>query len=620
VSLVGLQDRAYQGRAIDSIFAGFERLITMSPDGRRIGASELVVAATGAGKTILMAFVAERFARDIKPRPNVLVVQHRDELVAQNKAKFMRVNRGWDIAEYSGNAKRIARVSEIYDGSVTFGTAQSLSNVSGLRRLREHRFDLVILDECHHSPADTWQSVIAACVAANPSVRILGLTATPERADGKRLGETFDRVADIIPIHELVEAGWLVRPVAEAAELSIDMQQAARKHGDFDMGDVARMVDKPEIAKVIIDRWLATAGERQTAFFASTKAHARHFCESLQARGIKAAFVIDDTPKDERRASIAAYARRDLQCLVNVGTLTEGWDDQQTSCVALLRPSTSKSLLIQIIGRGLRMLDRELYPTAPPKSDCIVLDFGRSLAAFDGLGVLLDLDPRARRKREPGPAPMKPCASCRLAIPLHARACPLCKFVYPQREAEVPDFDPNLIVLRPFDLVLKTSPFSWFTLPSSRAQIACGDRDVWAIVFLDLAGVWHAFGALPREVETHRGEVRLDKKPRWLVSGTRDEAVCAADAFLVANGDAKDWGARAWRTTAATTDAQIEFAMRIKVPGYVAGDADPRDTLYTINCRITAKLNSDAIRELLPEVKARVALARPAQGALEVAA
>ena len=617
MSVVGLQDRAYQQRAIDSIFTGFERPITISPEGRRLGGAELLVGATGMGKTYVMAMVGERFARDIKPCPNVLVLQHRDELVTQNKLKFQRVNRGWDIAEYSGNAKRFARATSPFDGAVTFGTAQSLSNVGGLRRLRLQSFDLVILDECHHAPADTWQAVIAACVQSNPAVRFLGLTATPERADGKKLGETFDRVADIIPIHELVEAGWLVRPIAEAAELDVNMQSAARKHGDFDMSDVARMVDKPEVAKVIIDRWLATAGDRQTAFFASTKAHARHFCESLQARGVKAAFVIDDTPKDERRAHIAAYARRELQCLVNVGTLTEGWDDQQTSCVALLRPSTSKSLLIQIIGRGLRMLDRELYPDAPAKSDCIVLDFGRSLAAFDGLGVLLDLDPRSRRKREPGPAPMKPCVACWLAIPLHARVCPLCKFVYPQREDEVPDFDPNLIVLRPFDLVLKTSPFSWFTLPSSRAQIACGDRDVWAIVFLDLAGLWHAFGAIPREVETHDGKVKTDKKPRWLMSGTRDEAVSAADAFLVANGDAKDWGARAWRTTAPPSDAQVGLAQQLKVPGYRLGDVDPRDTLYTINCRITAKLHSDAIREILPEVKARIA---PVQGSLEVAA
>jgi len=597
MSLVGVQSRAYQDRAIESIFAGWERPLLTHPDGRTTGRGELLWAATGAGKTIIMARVGERLARERTTPPNVLVLQHREELVAQNKAKFCRVNRGWDVGEYSGDTKRFARPSG-YDGAITFATAQSLSRPKALQRMPA--FDVVIADEAHHAPADTWQVILGRAIQLNPAVRLLGLTATPERADGKSLGATFDRVADIIPIHELVEAGWLVRPVALDAQLEVDLRTAHKRGGEFDMSDVARMIDRPEIARVVIDRWRAAAGDRQTAFFAATKAHARHFCESLRAAGVQAGVVVDETPKDERRGLIATYARREIQALVNVGTLTEGWDDQQTSCVCLLRPTTSKSLLIQIIGRGLRCLDRDIYPDAPDKSDCLILDFGRSLAAFDGLSTLLDLNPSRRRPREPGVPPMKPCKKCHLAIPLVCRVCPLCGFEYPARADELPpDFDASRITLRPFELVLKASPFSWYTLPSARARIACSE-DVWAIVFADLAGDWHAFGVAPREIETPAGDVRLDKRPRHLASGTLDEALSHADAFMDANGDARDWGTKSMRMRLPPTDKQLDFARRLKI------DPDRADTLYTLNCRITAKLASDQIRELLPEVKARL--------------
>lgn len=577
--------RPYQGRAVDAVQQAL-----------REHASTLLVAPTGAGKTIMLAHAARQHADSLGRPASVLVIQHRGELVTQNRAAFERINRGWATAAYTADVKTFARPNG-YLGAATFAMVPSLG-AAALRALPA--IDLVIADEAHHAPARTWRAVFDAARERNPDVKLLGVTATPARGDGKALGQVFATVAEQIQIGELIEGGFLVRPRALVAEVGLADQiralpRTANGRGEFDMGAVARLVDHEPITQAIIAQWRAHAGERQTVVFCATVAHAQHVCDAFRRAGVAAGVVTGEDATDDRATTIRAFDRRELRVIVNVMTLTEGWDSPAASCVMLLRPSAFRSLVVQMIGRGLRL--------APGKSDCLILDFGASLESMGGLDQVLELG-GARRVREPGPPPMKPCGDpkCRRPIPLHARECPLCGYQFPPRVSEAPPLlDPSTIRLRPFDVVLRESPWVWVDVgrppAADRAKIACSDR-VWAVAFADRAGAWHAFGSAPRTVETDVGEVVEDATPAHLGSGTLSAALSAADAFLSARGSAREHGrgAAAYHRLPAT-EKQIAFARRLGI------DLPARPTLYRTACAITARLARDTIRRLLPAVQ-----------------
>lgn len=600
------QDRAYQQRVVQAALAAMQRPIVITTDqhGKPCysGAATLVVAATGAGKTVMFSMIGDAYADLVSKPPVCICMQHRTELVEQNREKFRRVNRDWDIATFDGQEKRFARTAGGFAGAMTFATAQSLSTARGLQAVPV--CDVLFIDEAHHAPSPQQMAVIARLRQLNPNLRIVGFTATPERADSKALGLIFDHVADIVSIAELVEAGWLVKPVGRngsvpgLAKLLQSVKRRGGAEGEFDMKEAASIIDRPDLTKAIIAQWREVAGDRQTAFYCATKLHASHFHEALVADGVRAALITDETPRAERRESIKAYARREYQALVSVGTLTEGWDDQQTSCVCILRPVGSRPLLIQIIGRCLRMLDRLLFPDAPEKLDGLVLDFGGSVQAFGDLATVLDLGRVKQRTRLPGPPPMKPCPECTKAIPLLARKCPLCEYVFPMREDEAPDITPDEIQLRPFDIVLKTSPFIWFPLAAFKGRVRIAySEDAWSIVF-QADGEWHAFGTLHREMEKADGAVRIDKTPKHLVTGTLDEALSYGDRFMTEHGDARDWGSGSHKMKLPPTDKQVAFARKLGI------DVGFTDTLYTVSCRIQAKLARRELKNLLGAVGA----------------
>lgn len=590
--------RPYQERAVSSVLASFLRPIATAGE-KTTGRGTLLCAATGAGKTVCMAYIGRLFADHLGRPPSILILQHRRELVTQNRKKFQRVNRDWSCATYAGAEKRFARSSG-YCGAATFAMAQSLAQPRSLARLPA--FDLVLVDEAHHAVAPQQTAILARAVELNPDVRFAGVTATPERADGKGLGVHFDCVADIITIAELVQEGYLVTPRGLVADIGLGdaLHNVARrkKGGDYDMKEVAKIVDRPELTRAIIERWTDVAGDRQTAVFCATVAHAQHVCAEFEAAGVAATVITGKDDPDDRARRLAAYARREFRVVVNVGTLTEGWDDPQTSCIVLLRSTASRSLLIQIIGRGLRIVDFDETPDAAEKSDCLILDFAASLEKLGGLATVIDLDAE-RRKREPGPPPMKPCEECRRAIPLWARECALCGYVYPEKKPPEPAavqaeiFVPE-IVLRPIELLLKTTLFAWIDLPDrdgrarGRTKIASGGK-AWALVTSPRdSGVWFAFGATEA----------APRSPQYLATGTLDEAMSHADAFLSREGDAKKYGRGSFYMRQPPSAAQLELA------GKRAVRVRDTATMYEVGCWLTADLNRSQIAAMVRDLLA----------------
>ena len=245
----------------------------------------------------------------------------------------------------------------------------------------------------HHVPAETYRRIIDRAKELNTDVMILGLTATPRRADKKALREIFDNLADHVTLGELIQSGHLIRPKTFVVDLGVqqELHAAKRRAADFDPEEVDAIMNHAPLNEAVVDHWRERARDRQTVVFTSTVAHAHELAEAFRAEGVRAATVHGGMPGAKRREVLSAYDEGRLQVVINCFVLGEGWDHPPTSCVLLLRPTSFKSTWVQMIGRGLRPLDPHLYP-GQIKSDCLVLDFGISTILHGTLEQQVDLD------------------------------------------------------------------------------------------------------------------------------------------------------------------------------------------------------------------------------------
>jgi superfamily II DNA or RNA helicase len=349
----------------------------------------LGVAPTGAGKTIMLSAVVQGSIAGTAAKAAVLA--HRDELTAQNRTKFGRVAPAIETSVVDAGQKS-------WLGQVTFAMVPTLTRAGNLEAMPA--LDLLVIDEAHHAVADSYRRIVERALSLNPACRVYGVTATPNRGDKIGLRQVFSNVADQIRLGELIASGHLVPPRTFIIDVGVqDELRAVRRSGDdFDMAEVARVMDTVPVTDAVIRHWNEKAGDRQTVVFCSTVAHAEHVAGAFNAASVPAAVVSGEMPEGERRSVLAAYASGAVQVVVNVPVLTEGWDHPPTSCVVLLRPSSFKSTMIQMVGRGLRTVDPNEHPGIV-KRDCIVLDFGTSSQIHGCLEQ--DVDRQSRHRYGP---------------------------------------------------------------------------------------------------------------------------------------------------------------------------------------------------------------------------
>ncbi len=293
-------------------------------------------------------------------------------------------------------------------------------------------FDMVVVDEGHHAAAPTYMKVINAVLEDNDSAEIVGFTATPNRGDGKGLRSVFNNCAHQIELATLIREGFLVRPKSFVIDLGVGEQldNVTKRGKEYDMEEVAAIMDRQVINDRIVSEWTEKASGRKTVVFCSTVSHAEHVCDSFINSGVKANFVTGETDKDERAQMLHDLEFGDLQVIVNVAVLTEGFDAPPVSCVILTRPCSQKGTMVQMIGRGLRILDPELYPNTV-KTDCIVMDFGTSIITHGGLDETANLD--GAHKSEGGEAPTKICPDCGSEVSANTRICPICEHEFQKK-------------------------------------------------------------------------------------------------------------------------------------------------------------------------------------------
>lgn len=361
--------RPYQVRAVEAV-EGAWASGTQRPAG---------VAGTGAGKTQIFSTVAHRFIE--ADRGGVLVFAHRTELVQQAANRLRRVAPGLGVGIVQGRFNQVRM--PVVVGSVQTLSANGCARVRALRNIR-----LIIIDECHRAAAPSYVSVLEALGAFDPDsgVVALGVTATMSRSDTKALGDVWQDVVFNVPVTDLITDGWLVRPQGIRVDVSdLDLSKVRKSAGDFQAGALGDAMADSMAPDKIAEACREHSEYRSGIVFTPTVNFAHIVDEAMRGAGFTSRVVHGKTPGAERAAAQAGFSAGDVQWLVNCGIFTEGTDLPRCKTVVIGRPTQSRGLYAQMVGRGLRLWcpDDDEHPKlpiapAPPcprcASDALVLD------------------------------------------------------------------------------------------------------------------------------------------------------------------------------------------------------------------------------------------------------
>lgn len=329
--------RPYQIEAVESIINSFSE-----------HDKNLAVMPTGAGKTIVFAEIANR----LRPR-KTLILAHREELIDQAVEKIGRVSGGVSIG--IEKAERTANLTD----DIVVASVQSL-----LRRPDKFpmsHFGLVVCDEAHHALSESWQSVLDRF----SNCWVLGVTATPDRGDKRNLGEYFDNIAYELGLFDLIKSGYLSNISVQSVPINLDLRGRVRTTaGDFNSSDLdcALTPYLEQIAGAITEY----CSDRKTLVFLPLIETSKRFTEILVRQGMNAEHI--DGTSEDRKEILARFDKaKKPSVLCNAMLLTEGYDCPSVDCVVVLRPTRSRPLYAQMIGRGTR--------TAEDKKNLLLLDF-----------------------------------------------------------------------------------------------------------------------------------------------------------------------------------------------------------------------------------------------------
>lgn len=409
-----MQLRPYQSRVLDDLWAWFTR----TP-----GGNPIVEAAVGAGKSLMIAALAQRADSQFSGT-RVLVLVHQKELLEQNVEKITAIWPGADVGIYSaGHGKRQL------DKQITFATIGSIYK----RAFDLGRIDIVLADECHLiNPKETgmWRTFLADLARTCPHARTIGWTGTPFRGNGVWLtaGDEplFNEVAAKVTMRELLDLGFLSPLVPAETKTHIDASDVRTSGDDYVVSDLARVTDQEHLVEATCDEIVQIAAERKRwLVFAVTVEHALHVSDALKRRGVVCAVVSANTPKAERASLIRGFKAGRIKCLVNVAVLTTGFDVPAVDFIALLRATKSPVLYVQIAGRGMR-----LSPETG-KTDCIFADFTDTVARLGPVDEIKGRLPTGGRK---GEAPFKICPDCGSQVATAVMECPNCHHQFPPPE------------------------------------------------------------------------------------------------------------------------------------------------------------------------------------------
>lgn len=322
-----------------------ENLQKMREDGKTIA---LLYHATGVGKTITAATDAKAVGGRTLFLVNAL------KLASQAKETFAKVWPEASLGEYTGSQKDMTQ-------TVIFATVQSISK--DLEKFSPTDFDYLIVDECHHAAANTYQKIFTYF---HPKF-ILGLTATPERSDGEDMLELFQNVAHKMDLKTAVERGVLVPIRCIRVKTNIDLTDVRINGIKYNSQDLESKLFIPERNQLIVDTYLKYVNGKKTVIFCASVDHAAEIAKLLRDSGVKAEAVSGRDRVEVREKILKDYETGSTNVLCACDLLNEGWDSPHTTVLFMARPTMPKTIYLQQLGRGTRR--------CPGKEDLLVIDF-----------------------------------------------------------------------------------------------------------------------------------------------------------------------------------------------------------------------------------------------------
>ncbi|MEO5375096.1 MAG: DEAD/DEAH box helicase [Alphaproteobacteria bacterium] len=451
--------RPYQQAAITAIYNYFEH-DTGNP---------LVVLPTGTGKSIcLAAFTAGAIAQ--WPDTRILIVTHVKELIAQNHAEMLTLWPAAPAGIYSaGLGKRDLHAQVLFAG------IQSIHK----RAYDIQRCDLALIDEAHLIPRTSgtmYRRFLDTLGRINPHLKVIGFTATPYRLDSGLLHEgedaLFTDIAYEANIADMIAAGFLSEVVPKRTRTQIDVSAVGTRGGEFIAGQLENAVDVSAVTLAAVEEIVEHGTDRGSwLVFCAGQRHAEHVRDAIRAHGISCGMILGDTPAPERDRLIAAYKRGEIRCLTNANVLTTGFNAPGVDLIAMLRPTKSVGLYVQMVGRGTRL--------ANGKDNCLLLDFAGNTERH---GPIDTVDGRRKKGDEDGVAPVKTCPDCQSIVHASTRRCPDCghEFPPPKPKLAVSASTSAVLSSQVQDQWLTVTDVSYFLHakegghPSLRVDYACG--------------------------------------------------------------------------------------------------------------------------------------------------
>lgn len=354
----------YQQEALKSVIAEFEAGVYR----------QLICLPTGTGKTIIMAAIAKHFKKKI------LILAHREELIKQAKSKIKLYWKQADI----GIVK--AKQNEI-NHRIVIGSVLTCCRPKRLAQLKEQGFEMLIVDEAHHAVADTYRRIIDELgFKDNKDKLLIGVTATPERNDKKGLLDIFEKIVFSRSISTMINAGYLVPVHGRKILTTCSLKDVKTFNGDFAIGELSHAVNIPKRNALIVSKFMEHAQDRKAIAFCADVKHAQDLAETFIKRGIRAEAIWGDMPAANRARVLRKLTSGKISVATTCNVLIEGFDEPSVNCILMCRPTKSKPLYIQAVGRGLRK-------NGPLKNDCIVLDFVDTYHNLDTIASLQETIP-----------------------------------------------------------------------------------------------------------------------------------------------------------------------------------------------------------------------------------
>ncbi|KAJ6575059.1 P-loop containing nucleoside triphosphate hydrolase protein [Mycena capillaripes] len=435
------------------------------------GASRIGVSLpTGSGKTTVFISLLSRITPPTSnPRASrSLIVVNSIELARQSAEQVGRLFPDWTVEIEQGTKHQASGLAD-----VTVATYQTLCRAERVKKFDPATLKAIVIDEAHHAAAPSYRRLLANFdneikhpdtdfkppVLAH-KIPIIGFSATFSRHDGLALGSVFQRIVYHRHFLEMIKEQWLcdVRFTTVHANLDLKNVTISTRTGDFNPTSLAQVVNTETINQMVVKTWLDKAGltRKSTLIFCVNIAHVRALTQTFRAFGIDARYVFSGTPMSERQALIASFKAGKYPVLINCAILTEGADIPNIDCVIVARPTRSRNVFAQMIGRGMR-----LSPDTN-KTDCRIIDFVDSASRVSGIvsvsvPTLFGLDPDAISIDDETTESLERLASESIAL---------------DSTDDIPE--PTLVTYKDYD-----DPFSLVSQASGAPQISKISRHAW---------------------------------------------------------------------------------------------------------------------------------------------